>query len=257
MMEELVKKVLPDVLHPAVNVGKKERMASVASGGALIAYSLARRNWGSVPLALAGVGFVYRGATGHCNVYQALGVDHSTQREGRAAVSQGVKVERSVTINQKPAELYNFWRQLENLPRFMRHLESVQQLDEKRSHWVAKGPADVKVEWDAEIIAEQENALLSWRSLEGADIPNAGSVRFIPQANGQGTMVKVTLSYEPPAGKAGQLFAQLFGADPETFIAEDLRRFKQLVETGEIATIEGQTSGRAPEAKVFQSVGVQ
>jgi len=229
-----------------LNVGQKERIASAIGGSALALYGLSRRNVGGVALALFASGLIYRGATGHCQFYSAIGVNHAEKENNQTSVRHdvGVKVEKSVLINKSPEDLFGFWRKFENLPRFMSHLKAVSKTDDSHSHWVAKAPAGKTVEWDAEIINEKENELVAWRSLEGSEIPNAGSVRFTPSPTGRGTEVKVSLSYEPPAGKVGVLIAKLFGEGPEQQIAEDLRRFKQLMETGEIATIEGQPSGR-------------
>jgi len=126
----------------------------------------------------------------------------------------------------------------------MRHLQSVQILGENRSRWTARGPLGKNVSWDAEVINDKPNELIAWRSVEGSDIHNAGSVRFRPGPNGRGTEVTVELNYEPPAGMVGATIARLFGESPEVQVREDLRRFKQLMEAGEIPTVEGQTSGR-------------
>src|SRR5205814_3086482 len=135
-------------------------------------------------------------------------------------------------------ELYGFWKNFENLPRFMRHLERVQKIDEQRSHWVAKGPAGYSVEWDAEIINDEPGQVIAWRSLAGASVDNAGSVRFVPAPGGRGTEVRVVIDYIPPAGVVGWAVAKLFGREPKQEIAEDLRRFKQKMEMGEVATVE-------------------
>ncbi len=134
---------------------------------------------------------------------------------------------KSVTIQKSPEELYRYWRNLENLPRFMNHLESVKVLDDKRSHWVAKAPINTTVEWDAEIIDEKENQLLVWKSVEGAQVDSVGSVAFI-SANGSGTEVKVTMKYNAPAGVVAA--ATLFGENPQQQLDEDLNRFKQVME---------------------------
>ncbi|MFN2579206.1 MAG: SRPBCC family protein [Pyrinomonadaceae bacterium] len=160
-------------------------------------------------------------------------------------IAREVHVETSITINKSPEELYTFWRDFKNLPLFMKNLESVTELDRWKSHWVAKGIAGARVEWDAEIYNENENELIAWRSLENADVVNAGSVRFQKAPDGRGTYVRVALNYNPPAGKLGATLAQLLGAEPTQLIKEDLRRLKQIIEAGEIATIDGQTSGRA------------
>lgn len=161
------------------------------------------------------------------------------------SIAREVHIETSITIDKSPAELYAFWREFKNLPLFMESLESVTELDQQKSHWVAKGLGPAKVEWDAEIYNEKENELIAWRSLENADVVNAGSVRFQKGPEGHGTYVRVTINYNPPGGKVGATLVQLLGGEPQRLIKEDLRRLKQLMETGEIATIAGQTSGRA------------
>lgn len=141
---------------------------------------------------------------------------------------------RVITINRSPEEVYQFWRDFQNLPRFMSHLESVHVIDEKRSRWVAKAPAGTSVEWDAEIIEDRPNQLIAWRSLEGADVDNAGTVSFNPAPGGRGTEVSVELEYNPPGGALGAGIAKLFGEAPEQQIKGDLYRFKQVMETGEV-----------------------
>ena len=156
-----------------------------------------------------------------------------------------IRVAQAVTINRAPEELYRFWRDFQNLPRFMKHLESVRETGNRRSHWVAKAPAGRKVEWDAEITEDRPNELIAWRSLEGADVDNVGSVRFERASGGRGSIVKVEMLYSPPAGALGAAVARLFGENPEWQVKDDLRRFKQVMETGEIITTEGQPAGRA------------
>ena len=234
-----------------VNVGQTERWVSGLAGGALALYGLTRRTWGGAVLALVGGTLIYRGSTGHCYMYQAAGINTAEGPDNplvSVPAGHGVKVEKSITINKSPEELYRFWRNFENLPRFMNHLESVRTTDGNRSHWVAKAPAGSTVEWDAEIYNEKENELIAWRSLEGADVDNAGSVRFEPATGGRGTVVRVTLKYDPPGGALGALVAKLFGEEPSQQIDEDLRRFKQVMEAGEAATTEGQPSGRSATA---------
>jgi uncharacterized membrane protein len=157
----------------------------------------------------------------------------------------GIHVRKSITVNRPPEELYRFWHNFENLPRFMNHLESVQVNGERRSHWVAKGPAGTSVEWDAEVIHDRPNELIEWRSLEGADVDNSGLVQFQRAPGGRGTVVRVEMEYNPPAGVIGAIVAKLFGEAPEKQVKVDLLRFKQLMETGEIARTEGQPAGRA------------
>lgn len=157
-------------------------------------------------------------------------------------MSDGIEVKHQVTIDRPAEELFRFWRNFENLPQFMRHLESVTTLDNTRSHWVAKAPLG-NVEWDAEIVDEQPNQRIVWRSLPNADVVNAGSVLFLPGPTGRGTEVYVVLEYDPPAGVVGATVAKLFDEEPGQQVKEDLLRFKQLMEAGEIPTNEGQPSG--------------
>ena len=236
-----------------VNVGRVERWLTVAAGGALAAYGLKRRDAQGGLAAVAGAALLYRGGTGHCNVYQALGINRAGN--GHAAIAdagsdtraqlggrRGIHVEESVTINKPVADVFRFWRNLENLPQFMDHLESVSMRDEGISHWVAKGPAGTKVEWDARIINELENKVIGWQSLEGSTISTAGSVNF--EETPRGTSVRVHFQYNPPGGKAGAAIARLFGEEPNQTVREDLRRLKQILETGEVPTIQGQPTGR-------------
>lgn len=157
--------------------------------------------------------------------------------------NQGVRVEKTVTINKPAAELYRFWRNFENLPRFMEHVESVHVENDTRSHWTVKAPAGQTVQWEAKIINDIPNELIAWQTTHG-DIANAGSVRFRAAPGGKGTEVTVNLEYDPPAGKVGQAIAKAFGEEPIQQVQDDLRRFKQVMETGEIPTTEGQ-----PKAK--------
>lgn len=230
-----------------VNVGDWERLASGVAGGLLAAYGLTQRTPAGLALSAAGGALIYRGFTGHCYCYDALGIETATHPHGPLAsvrAGSGVKVEKSLTINRPPDELYWFWRRLENLPYFMSHLESVQSTGPLITHWVAKGPLGMRVEWDAEIHNEEINRMIAWRSLEGSEVDTAGSVHFEPAPANRGTVVRVVLKYDPPAGKAGALIARLFGEAPEQQIQEDLRRFKQIMEAGEFSTTQGQTSCR-------------
>jgi uncharacterized membrane protein len=152
-------------------------------------------------------------------------------------------VKEAITINRSPEELYQFWHDFEHLPRFMNHLEAVQVTDQTHSHWKAKAPAGKTVEWDAEIIEDLPNERIGWRSLPGADIDNSGVVRFERAPGGRGTVVKVEMRYSPPAGALGAGVAKLSGEEPEKQVWEDLHRFKQLMETGEIVRSEGSLAG--------------
>ncbi len=162
----------------------------------------------------------------------------------KLAGGRGLHVERTVTVMRSPDELYRLWRDLARLPELMPHLRSVTPLDERRSRWVACGPGGVAVEWEAEIVADEPGRLIAWRSVQGSDVENGGSVRFTPAPGGRGTEVKVLLTYAPPAGRVGGAVASLLGRDADREVREDLRRFKQRIETGEVATA-GTGAGRS------------
>lgn len=158
--------------------------------------------------------------------------------------NRGVKLVKTLTINRPMDELYAFWRDFANLPKFMKHLKNVTVLDEKTSHWEVTAPGGGTARWDALIINERPCELIAWRSADGSEIANAGSVRFKRSPSGRGTEVTVALEYVPPAGRLGQTIARWLGEEPEHQVRDDLNRFKWFMETGEIPTTEGQTSGR-------------
>lgn len=232
------------------NVARAERIGSVAIGAALVTYGVRRRDPAGLIAALVGSVFLQRGATGHCAVYGALGVstgeaesvldaperDGITGRAATVNARKAIKVERSVTIDRTRAELFEFWRNFANLPRFMEHLVAVRVDSPTRSHWTAKAPAGRTVEWDAELVNEVPDSIIAWKSVGEPDVANAGAVNFSDAAGGRGTVVKVTLDYEPPAGKLGALLSHFFLEEPDRQIREDLRKFKQLMEVGEITT---------------------
>lgn len=183
-----------------------------------------------------------RGLTGHCQLYSALGLNTASEVE-RSPAKHAIKVTQTVTINAPIEDLYRFWRNFENLPRFMRHLRSVQVLDKHRSHWEVVGPAGTTFAWDAQIINDVENQLIAWQTIEPADVYNSGSVHFYPISLERGVKVQVVLRYRPPAGALGVAFAKMFHEEPSQQIEEDLRRFKMLIETGKILTTERRPAG--------------
>jgi len=216
------------------NISDTERWLSVAAGVGLATYGLMRRR-GAARWMLAAFGglLVRRGASGHCDTYELFGINTAgTGQDTRRALggNAGVIVDESVTINQPVELLYRFWRNLENLPQVMRHLESVERITDTLSRWRAKGPANTSVEWNAEIINEVPNKLIAWQSIEGSDVVSAGSVNFDDLGSGRGTRVRVRLQYNPPGGKVGAALVKLVGRDAATEIREDLRQFKQSVE---------------------------
>ncbi|RYD56117.1 MAG: DUF2892 domain-containing protein [Sphingobacteriales bacterium] len=180
--------------NKTVNVDTPERAISVAAGSLLLLRGLSKFSL----LQMAAGGFMlYRGLTGHCAAYKAMGVPSLSEEQNN------IKIDTTLTINKPKNEVYAFWRKLENLPLFMKHLESVTQLSEGKSHWVAKIPSDLtKIEWDAQIINEVENTLISWSSLPGATVENAGKVEFYDADNGQ-TMLHIVISYSAPLGAPG------------------------------------------------------
>ena len=231
---------------PRVNVGSAERWASGMVGGTLALFGLRQRSLAGLAVAAVGAALIDRGVRGHCHVYDALNLDTAHAEPARPVeyFDRSIHVEHTVTINKSPEELYRYWRDFANLPRILNHVASVVVMDNRRSHWVAKAPAGYTVEWDAEIINEEPNRLVAWRSLADASVANAGSVRFLPAPGDRGTEVHVVLDYIPPAGRLGWVVAKLFGREPQQQVTEDLRRFKQFMETGGVPTTEGQPSGR-------------
>ena len=229
----------------SINVGRGERLVSGAAGSILALLGLSRRD---VPgLLIAGVGgaLLYRGVSGHSYAYETLGIDAVSEREKHRRQHRGTHITKSFLINKSPDELYRWWRNFENLPQVMSHLEAVQVLDERRSHWIAKAPSlyGGRVEWDAEITADQPNQRIAWSSLPGADIEHRGEITFKPAPGDRGTAVRVEIDYLPPAGQVGRLLAWFSGEEPALQIRDDLRNFKRLMEIGEIPTISGQPHG--------------
>ena len=200
--------------------------AAVLGGGALAVYGLSRKSLGGAALAAVGAFGAVAGA-----------------RRGTLSPT-AIHVQKTFTIDRPQQELYDFWHNFENLPRFMKHLRSVTNKGGRYSHWTAEGPMGVPVTWDAELVDERAGEYLVWRSLPGSVISNRGSVEFRQSPNGSGTEVTVALTYYNPAGKVGAAFAKMLGREPEMQIREDLRRFKALMEAGEIPTVVGQPSGR-------------
>ncbi len=226
----------PDRNSPE-NLSDTERWGSLITGGALVLSGLSQRSLRGALMAIAGGTLAYHGATSQQSLQ-----DKVTEATG---VNKALRVEKSVTIQTKsPEELYQFWHDFENLPTFMKHLKSVTVIDENRSHWVANAPLGNTVEWDADKLDDRENQLISWASVPGADVENSGFVRFNPAPAGRGTEVKVVIEYSVPGGALTAAFAKLFGENPEQQVGDDLRRFKMLMEAGEIATTEGAPSGR-------------
>lgn len=229
------------------NISNWERWASIAAGVGLFLLPRERRGATATAARLFGAGLVFRGATGHCPVYQKANINRGASDTRRAlGGSAGVNVTHQVTINRPISEVYEFWHDLENLAGVMTHLESVQVTGHNRSHWKARGPGGTSVSWDAETINEVPNTLIAWRSLENADVVSAGSVNFREAPAGRGTEVRVSLQYSPPAGKLGAAIAWLFGGAAEQQIREDLRNLKRHLETSDLDRDVNGPSGPSP-----------
>ena len=207
----------------------------LVGGGLLAGYGLSRGSLSGMLVAAAGGGIAYYGLTGQ--------MPPMTGGSGAPDGERSVRVEKVITISRPIAEVFEEWRDIERLPERMSHLESVRDLGGGRSHWVAKAPLGRTVEWDAEIMNDSENRVISWRSLAGADIPNVGAVHFHDAPGGRGTELRVRIEYSPPAGHIGATVAKLFGQEPSQQVEDDLRRFKRFMETGEIPTTAGQPRG--------------
>ena len=217
---------------PDVPLRQIENWSALSGGALLLLFGAIRRDRVGLCAALASAPLLYRGLTGEWPVANGNHADTRSALGGH----RGLHVREAIRVEVPLEEVYRFWRRLENLPRFMAYLESVTQSPEGlRSRWVARGPGGVSVAWDAEIINEVENEILAWRSLPGSDVVTAGSVNFDRARGGSATEVVVNLQYAPPAGRGGAALAWLFGRAPSQTIREDLRRFKQLLEAGEIA----------------------
>jgi uncharacterized membrane protein len=241
-----------DQEHGGMNLSDIERWASIIAGAGLLIFGVRQRRATGIAAGALGAGLIARGSSGYCPVYAAANV--SSRQDTRDALGgpRGVLVHKTMTINRPVEDVYSFWRDLSNLPRCMQHLESVTPLGNGRSHWIAKGPAGMRVEWDAEIINEEENRVIGWRSLEHADVVSAGSVNFRECAGG--TEIVVRLQYSPPAGRMGALVARLFGEEPSQQIQEDLHRVKQCLETGAGAAAgEAADAGNQQQAKILDS----
>jgi uncharacterized membrane protein len=230
--------------HLRTNLSSSERWLSLAAGGALSALGFDGRG-PSLLSGLVGGYLIYRAASGNCFLYQSLGVSTSESTAPQTAVTagHGERVEHAVTVNKPAREVYEFWRDFENLPRFMTHLVDVDTTTDGRSHWVARGPLGLTVEWDAEIIVDIPGEAIGWKSIEGSDVDTAGSVRFRQLPHSRGTEVRVNLKYDPPAGRVGIAAAKLFGFSPKDQIRADMRRFKQILETGEFPSTGDQPHG--------------
>jgi uncharacterized membrane protein len=247
-LPEAHRPVLPSARARAarVNVGGGERLLSLLGGAALAIQGLRRADLRGLGYGVLGGMLAYRGYSGHCSCYDALGIS-AAQSVGAAAsvkAGSGLKVDESFTIMRPPDFLYRAWRDLTAFPHFMSHIKCITITEPGRSHWVARGPLGLNLEWDAEVYVDKPSEMIAWRSLAGSQVDTAGSVHFTPAPGGRGTEMRVILKYDPPVGKAAAQLARFFGVGAEQRIRADLRAFKQIMEAGEVPTTEGQTSCR-------------
>jgi uncharacterized membrane protein len=222
-----------------VNVGEMERYGSIIGGAALVAAGLSRRSLPGLLVAAAGGAFIFRGMAGHCGLYHSIGVSTSAPARPGVPDRTGYKIEKTILIACPPADLFRFWRNLENLPEFMESIESVRVLDDRHSQWVAKGPGGRRLKWDAEIVNEHPGEMIAWQTLPGADVQSAGTVRFTPAEDGAGTLLRVILEFHPPGGALGAGVARFFGKDPASQLEQDLSRLKQIIEGRNVSTAAG------------------
>lgn len=220
-----------------INVNNQERALSAMGGIALLAYAVQRRSLvPSLLSGLAGVEMLYRGVTGHCPVYDALNISTAKPEEK----GKGIRVDAAVTVNCSPEEAYAYWRNLENLPKFMWHVKAVHSLGGDRSHWMVEVSPKLRLEWDARITQDIPNQLIAWHTEPGSTVENGGAVRFEKAPGDRGTEIHATIRYEPPGGVIGEAAAGLFKKVTQEQIKQDIHRFKQILEAGEIPTTEGQ-----------------
>jgi uncharacterized membrane protein len=213
---------------------QQERWGYGLAGAALLAWGMRRGPVSRLIVMAIGGGLLYKLATGQSPL------ERLAQMMPEAAEGAGseIHVSRSINVNAEPDEVFRFWRRLENLPRFMQHLESVQQLDDRRSRWCAIGPAGLRVEWDAEIVREEPGRELAWQSLPGSTVSNRGVVTFRPGSGGHGTELDVRMEYRPPGGRIGAAIARMFGEEPQQQIDDDLQRLRRMIDAGELQAIE-------------------
>jgi uncharacterized membrane protein len=222
------------------NVGDPERVLSVLSGSALAIYGLQRRDLRGLALVGLAAALVRRGASGHCDVYGALGVSTANDVTSNAATvnaRRAIKIERSITIERPRESLYAIWRDFEHLPEYVPEIESVRVLGNGRSHWTACLPGGKRVEWNSEIVNDIPNGLIAWKTVGHPDIAHAGSVHFTEAPGGRRTKMRVVIDYEPPGGRLGMLvaaFTRLFGQSPDSKLGEGLSRFRTQVEAAAV-----------------------
>ncbi|MEZ4728225.1 MAG: SRPBCC family protein [Caldilineaceae bacterium] len=247
------------------NMSQMERQISMALGTLFVLHAVTRRSSASLITAPLGAYLFWRGQSGRSLLYEALNINTAQQSgwqqnrqwQGNGGVQQipiqqqydqqqsnRIEIKRAVTIDKPAQELYNYWRKLENLPNFMHHLEQVEQTGDKSFHWKAKIAGGIPVEWDAEIVEDLPGQRIAWRTKPDAQVQQQGVVTFKPATGERGTVVEVDIHYSPPGGIIGEAFGRMLNGVTAQQVKDDIRRFKNLMETGEVPTVEGQPSGR-------------
>lgn len=224
-----------------VNVGQSERLASKIGGGVLVAAGLSRGGLSGLALAGLGGALFYRGMTGHCSLYETLGASTAEGEPGTPPHAPG-RADEAVTINRSPDELYRVWRDHGRMNEFLADPLSVTSTDGNTSRWTMQTPLGWPLQWDSEIVTDEPGRVISWQST-GGDLQTAGSVRFSPAPGNRGTVVRLEQMFNPPLGAVAVGLSKLMGQSPSGLSRQSLRRFKQLMETGEVTTTEGQPHG--------------
>lgn len=232
--------------HAEANVGSSERVFSTAFGGVLVASGLLRGRLRGLLLTAAGASLLYRGLTGHCAVYQQLGIN-THEAAGQRAITKGVKIEESIRIAKPASELYQMWTQWERLPEILPHIDEVKDLGQGRTRWTVRGPLGIQLRWEAEVIGQDSDRMIAWQSLHGGDIDTAGSVHF-DAIDANTTEMKVAMQYEPPGGRLTAMAAEFLGLGLNQRVRRDLERFKASMESTGRASGQPNDSGAVPAA---------
>jgi len=239
------------------NVGAIEQVLSVCMGGALFLFGLTQgRKSGAIPV-LIGSGLLVHGLSSHSRLYEAIGIDEIYGTTIRHPLNRTVHFSDSIIINSSPAEIYAFWRDFKNLPKFMQSIVAVEEIDERRSRWHAHGPLNKEFYWEAEIVEERENEMIKWHTIESeSSLEHEGTFSLRQAPGNRGTILMLNCRWSPPGGVLGAATAKILPQDPVRQLGEDLRRFRQLIETGEITRNHETTSASEFSRIAAQARGV-